>query len=86
VWNFTLHYTWCDWVCLLSQVLDHYENPRNIGSMDKSDKNVGTGLVGAPACGDVMKLQVRTYVHRYYITVSMVYIWKSASSQDSVGM
>lgn len=40
------------------QVIDHYENPRNVGSMDKNDKNVGTGLVGAPACGDVMKLQV----------------------------
>ena len=39
-------------------VLDHYENPRNIGSLDKKDKNVGTGLVGAPACGDVMKLQI----------------------------
>ena len=37
-------------------VLDHYENPRNIGSFDKKDPNVGTGLVGAPACGDVMKL------------------------------
>lgn len=40
-------------------VIDHYENPRNVGSMDKNDKDVGTGLVGAPACGDVMKLQVR---------------------------
>jgi Fe-S cluster assembly scaffold IscU len=40
-------------------VLDHYENPRNVGSLDKNDKNVGTGLVGAPACGDVMKLQIR---------------------------
>ena len=39
-------------------MIDHYENPRNIGSLDKDDKNVGTGLVGAPACGDVMKLQV----------------------------
>uniref|UniRef100_A0A8D2Q1F0 Iron-sulfur cluster assembly enzyme ISCU n=2 Tax=Varanus komodoensis TaxID=61221 RepID=A0A8D2Q1F0_VARKO len=39
-------------------VVDHYENPRNVGSLDKSAKNVGTGLVGAPACGDVMKLQV----------------------------
>merc|ERR1711871_1851649 len=39
-------------------VIDHYENPRNVGSMDKKDKNVGTGLVGAPACGDVMKLQI----------------------------
>lgn len=38
-------------------VIDHYENPRNVGSMDKKKKNVGTGLVGAPACGDVMKLQ-----------------------------
>ena len=41
------------------KVLDHYENPRNVGSFDKSDPNVGTGLVGAPACGDVMKLQLR---------------------------
>merc|ERR1711865_694800 len=40
-------------------VIDHYENPRNVGSLDKNDKNVGTGLVGAPACGDVMKLQIR---------------------------
>jgi len=39
-------------------VIDHYENPRNVGSMDKADTTVGTGLVGAPACGDVMKLQV----------------------------
>ena len=41
------------------KVLDHYENPRNVGSMDKEDKNVGTGMVGAPACGDVMKLQIK---------------------------
>ncbi|KAL1229968.1 Iron-sulfur cluster assembly enzyme ISCU [Trichinella pseudospiralis] len=40
-------------------VLDHYENPRNVGSLDKSDPNVGTGVVGAPACGDVMKLQIK---------------------------
>ena len=39
-------------------MIDHYENPRNVGSLDKSKKNVGTGLVGAPACGDVMKLQI----------------------------
>ena len=39
-------------------VLDHYENPRNVGSLDKSKKSVGTGLVGAPACGDVMRLQI----------------------------
>lgn len=40
-------------------VLDHFENPRNIGAMDRNDSNVGTGMVGAPACGDVMKLQLR---------------------------
>ena len=41
------------------KVIDHYENPRNVGSMDKSDAHVGTGMVGAPACGDVMKLQIK---------------------------
>ena len=41
------------------KVLDHYENPRNVGSLDKNDPSVGTGLVGAPACGDVMKLQLQ---------------------------
>jgi len=41
------------------KVLDHYENPRNVGSFDKGDESVGTGMVGAPACGDVMKLQIR---------------------------
>jgi len=41
------------------KVLDHYENPRNVGSFDKSDASVGTGMVGAPACGDVMKLQIK---------------------------
>ncbi|CAO5680218.1 MAG: Iron-sulfur cluster assembly scaffold protein IscU [Holosporales bacterium] len=40
-------------------VIDHYENPRNVGALDKQDKSVGTGLVGAPACGDVMKLQIK---------------------------
>ena len=42
-----------------NEVIDHYENPRNIGSFDKNDDHVGTGLVGAPACGDVMKLQIK---------------------------
>jgi len=42
-----------------NKLIDHFENPRNIGSMDKSDPQVGTGLVGAPACGDVMKLQLK---------------------------
>jgi nitrogen fixation NifU-like protein len=41
------------------KVLDHYENPRNVGSFDKNDDSVGTGMVGAPACGDVMKLQIK---------------------------
>ena len=41
------------------KLIDHYENPRNVGSMDKNELSVGTGLVGAPACGDVMKLQIK---------------------------
>ena len=41
------------------QLIDHYENPRNVGSFAKGDDQVGTGMVGAPACGDVMKLQIR---------------------------
>jgi nitrogen fixation NifU-like protein len=42
-----------------NQLLDHYDNPRNVGTLDKGDDTVGTGLVGAPACGDVMKLQIK---------------------------
>lgn len=45
------------------KVIDHYENPRNVGSFDKSDDSVGTGMVGAPACGDVMKLQIKVNEH-----------------------
>src|ERR671923_124724 len=41
------------------KVIDHYENPRNVGSFDKGDQSIGTGMVGAPACGDVMKLQIK---------------------------
>ncbi len=41
------------------KVIDHYENPRNVGNMDKDDQDVGTGMVGAPACGDVMRLQIK---------------------------
>ena len=41
------------------KLIDHYENPRNVGALDKDDGNIGTGLVGAPACGDVMKLQIK---------------------------
>ena len=43
------------------KVIEHYENPRNVGTLDKSDPNVGTGLVGAPACGDVMRLQIKDH-------------------------
>jgi nitrogen fixation NifU-like protein len=46
-------------VAYSDKVLDHYENPRNVGTFDKGDDQVGTGMVGAPACGDVMKLQIR---------------------------
>ncbi|HEY2891455.1 MAG TPA: iron-sulfur cluster assembly scaffold protein, partial [Dongiaceae bacterium] len=42
-----------------NKLLEHYENPRNVGALDKNDPSVGTGLVGAPACGDVMKLQIK---------------------------
>ena len=42
-----------------NKVVEHFENPRNVGSLDKDDPNVGTGLVGAPACGDVMRLQIK---------------------------
>ena len=42
-----------------NKVIEHYENPRNVGTLDKEDPNVGTGLVGAPACGDVMRLQIK---------------------------
>ena len=45
-----------------SKVIDHYENPRNVGSFEKGDDSVGTGMVGAPACGDVMKLQIKVNV------------------------
>ncbi|MEK6760896.1 MAG: Fe-S cluster assembly scaffold IscU [Nanoarchaeota archaeon] len=53
------------------KVIEHYNNPRNVGSLDKDDANVGTGLVGAPECGDVMKLQIKTERRddgKYYIT------------------
>ncbi len=48
-----------------NKVIDHYENPRNVGALPKEDQNVGTGLVGAPECGDVMKLQIKVNpIHR----------------------
>lgn len=46
-------------------VIDHYENPRNVGALDKNDPNVGTGIVGAPACGDVMKLQIKVFINTF---------------------
>ena len=46
-----------------TKVIDHYENPRNVGAFDKGDDRIGTGMVGAPACGDVMKLQIRVNEH-----------------------
>ena len=49
----------CTIMSYSQQVIDHYENPRNVGSFDKSDTSIGTGMVGAPACGDVMKLQIK---------------------------
>ena len=49
----------CTIMAYSQQVIDHYENPRNVGSFDKSDPDIGTGMVGAPACGDVMKLQIK---------------------------
>ena len=50
-WNINMAYS--------DKVIDHYENPRNVGTLDKDDPNVGTGMVGAPACGDVMRLQIQ---------------------------
>ena len=47
-----------------NKVIDHYENPRNVGSLDKNDRQVGTGLVGAPACGDVMKASLIRVIDR----------------------
>ena len=49
----------CTIMAYSQQVIDHYENPRNVGSFDQSDLSIGTGMVGAPACGDVMKLQIK---------------------------
>ena len=49
----------CTIMAYSQQVIDHYENPRNVGSFDKNDTDIGTGMVGAPACGDVMRLQIK---------------------------
>ena len=63
------------------QVIDHYENPRNVGKLDAKKLNVGTGLVGAPACGDVMKLQViPKSCTVLMITLIILYVPKSTSN------
>ena len=49
------------------KVLEHYENPRNVGKMDTTDSTVGTGVVGAPACGDVMRLQIKVEIGRAHV-------------------
>ena len=54
-------------------LIDHYENPRNVGSLNKAKKNVGTGLVGAPACGDVMKLQFEGKLYEYETTKTITH-------------
>ena len=55
------------------KVIDHYENPRNVGKLDPKNPNVGTGLVGAPACGDVMKLQIEVLNALFDISVDRLY-------------
>lgn len=69
-------------------VIDHYNNPRNVGSFDKNDPNVGTGLVGAPACGDVMKLQIKIDENTGKITDACFKTFGcgSAIASSSVGM
>ena len=57
--NKTNHHKEYTTMAYSDKVIDHYENPRNVGSFDKSDESIGTGMVGAPACGDVMKLQIK---------------------------
>ncbi|MDP3697701.1 MAG: iron-sulfur cluster assembly scaffold protein [Candidatus Taylorbacteria bacterium] len=64
------------------KVLDHYENPRNVGSLPKDDPNVGTGLVGAPECGDVMKLQIKV---RYRHACSCGATWTADIQESSCG-
>jgi len=68
------------------KVIDHYENPRNVGSFDKSDDNIGTGMVGAPACGDVMKLQIKVDNDTGIITDAKfkTYGWGSAIASSSL--
>ena len=64
------------------KVIDHYENPRNVGTLDKEDPNVGTGLVGAPACGDVMRLQIRVSDEGVIASSSLVTEWVKGKSVE----
>jgi nitrogen fixation protein NifU and related proteins len=64
------------------KVIDHYENPRNVGSLDKDDPTVGTGMVGAPACGDVMKLQIRVGCGSAIASSSLVTEWVKGKTLD----
>ena len=68
-----------------SRIIDHYENPRNVGSLNKDDKNVGTGLVGAPACGDVCKLQIRVENGRIVESKFKTFGCGSAVAASSLG-
>ena len=66
-------------------MIDHYENPRNVGKMDPKKRNVGTGLVGAPACGDVMKLQIEVSKQSIlYLTVEIRRLVKSKQDFDFI--
>ena len=65
-------------------VLDHYNNPRNVGKMDMGDRNVGTGMVGAPSCGDVMKLQIRVKDDIIEDAKFKCYGWGSAIASSSI--
>ena len=67
------------------KLIDHYENPRNVGSMDKESKEVGTGLVGAPACGDVMKLQIKVNDSGVIEDAKFkTFVWVSALASSSL--
>ena len=66
------------------KVLDHFENPKNIGSFDKNDMNVGTGLVGAPECGDVMKLQIKVEDNKIVDTIFKTFGCGSAIATSSL--
>lgn len=68
-----------------SRIIDHYENPRNVGSLDKDDKSVGTGLVGSPACGDVIKLQIRVEDNKIVESKHKVFGCGSAVAASSLG-